>query len=199
MTMPGLPSTADLQPTLVGTRLLLRPLAADDLEPLYAVAADPLIWAVHPEPTRWQRPVFEGVFAKGLASGGALTVVDRADGRIIGSSRYYEWAPATREIAIGYTFLARSHWGGETNRELKTLMLDHVFGFARVAWFHVGAGNWRSRRAMEKIGGRLALETKRQLNGVEQDYVYYRIDADDWPRIRSGPGGVPDANEHGVR
>ena len=43
---------------------------------------------------------------------------------VIGLSCYYDWNPADRSVVIGYTFLARSHWGGGTNREMKRLMLQ---------------------------------------------------------------------------
>jgi len=167
----------DLQPTLIGPTISLRPLRADEFEPLYAAAADPLVWEQHPEPLRYQRPVFEGFFAGALASGGALVVTDSATGKIIGSSRYYDWTPAAREVAIGFTFLARSHWGGATNREMKRLMLDHAFRWADVVWFHVGGNNWRSRRAMEKIGGTLSHEERRELNGAAHEYACYKIEA----------------------
>lgn len=117
----------DLQPVLHGPTLTLRPLQPDDFEALYAVASDPLLWEQHPEPTRWQRDVFRAVFDGGIASKGAFAVIERATSTMIGSSRYYDWNPEAREIAIGYTFLARSHWGGRTNGELKKLMLDHIF------------------------------------------------------------------------
>lgn len=170
----------DLQPTLVGETLLLRPLRVEDFDALYAVASDPAIWEQHPEPTRFQRLVFEGFFTAALASRGALLATERASGAVIGSSRYYDWNPAERSIAIGYTFLARAHWGGAANREMKRLMLDHAFRFADTVWFHVGRDNLRSRRAMEKIGAELAGEAQREVNGVPQDYVYYRIEARRW-------------------
>lgn len=171
----------DLQPTLEGETLILRPLRVEDFDALYAVAADPAIWEQHPESTRYQRLVFEGFFTAALASRGALLATERASGAVIGSSRYYDWDPAGRSVAIGYTFLARSHWGGAANREMKRLMLDHAFGWADRAWFHVGKENHRSRRAMEKLGAEPALETQREHGGVLHDYVYYRIDRGDWP------------------
>jgi len=42
------------QPTLRGELLELRPLRAADFEPLFAVAADPLVWEQHPEHDRWR-------------------------------------------------------------------------------------------------------------------------------------------------
>jgi len=109
----------------------------------------------------------------------AFVVTENATGQVLGSTRYYEWDPESLEVAIGYTFLARSHWGGATNREMKRLLLDHAFHWAKVAWFHVGVTNWRSRRAMEKIGARLSHEEFKVVQGAEHIYAYYRIDAPD--------------------
>ncbi len=180
-------AAVDLQPTLAGASLTLRPLAAADFDALYAVAADPLIWEQHPEPTRYQRPVFEGFFAGALASGGALAVLRRDSGAIIGTSRYYDWNAARREVAIGFTFLARQYWGGAVNGEVKRLMLQHAFGWADTVWFHVGRNNWRSRKALEKIGARYSHEVDRVVGDAVQPYVHYRASADDWPeRARKG-------------
>jgi N-acetyltransferase len=166
----------DWQPTLVGESITLRPIASGDFDALHAAAADPLIWALHPDPRRHEREVFESAFfATALASRGALVVIDNATGRIIGSSRYYDWEPRDPSVAIGYTFLARSHWGGATNREMKRLMLGHAFQWADVVWFHVGKHNLRSRRAMEKLGAELSHEGVRDVAGVGHDYLYYRI------------------------
>lgn len=170
----------DLQPQLRGATLTLRPLTAADLEPLWQVARDKLLWAQHPDQTRHERAGFERFFASALECGAALTIVDNASGQPVGSTRYYEFDSARREVAIGYTFLARSHWGGAANLEMKRLMIEHAAAFADVIWFHVGAGNLRSRRAMEKIGAQLAFEARRPLHGEMIDFVYYRIDPRSW-------------------
>jgi len=147
----------DRQPVLTGERLELRPLRETDWQALYAVASDPLIWELHPAHDRWQEPVFRAFFADALAGGGALLVVDRASGAAVGSSRFQAHDPADGgSVEIGWTLLARSHWGGAFNREMKRLMLAHALRFVERVDFRVGEANWRSRRAMEKIGGRLS-------------------------------------------
>jgi N-acetyltransferase len=177
------------QPTLVGDALILRPLRAEDFVPMYTAASDPLIWEQHPDPKRYQRGVFEAnFFAPAMAGASALVVVDRANSQVIGSSRFYEWDPVKREVAIGYTFLIRSHWGGDTNREMKALMLAHAFRFAQRVWFHVGANNLRSRKAMEKIGGVLNHLGEKTLFGVSHPYAFYAIDAADFAAAQSAAG-----------
>src|SRR5690348_1834184 len=88
-----------------------------------------------------------------MESGGALIAIDRKDGRVIGSSRFHGYDAENSEIEIGWTFLARSHWGGVYNGEMKQLMLQHAFGFVNSVIFVIGVQNFRSQRAVEKIGG----------------------------------------------
>ena len=102
----------DLQPTLEGESLRLRPLREDDWEALFAVASDRLIWEQHPAPDRYQEKVFREFFREAMDCGGALVAIDRKTGRIIGSSRYIDYDEKRSEIEIGYTFLARAYWGG---------------------------------------------------------------------------------------
>ena len=145
----------DLQPTLTGETILIRPLSSDDWPALFAAASDPLIWEVHPARDRYKEDVFRKFFDGAMESKSAFAFFERDSGAIIGSSRYHGYDPALSEIEIGWTFLVRGHWGGGTNAQVKQLMLSHAFTFVDTIVFWVGESNWRSRRAMEKIGGKL--------------------------------------------
>jgi len=162
----------ELQPILKSEILELRPLQAGDFDALYAVASDPLLWEQHPNSDRYKLDVFRKFFDEALESGGALIVLDRKDDRVIGSSRFHCYDLVRSEIEIGWTFLARSHWGGVYNGELKRMMLAHAFKFVDNVIFFVGSTNLRSQRAMEKIGGARA-GTKLDPNGRES--FIYRI------------------------
>jgi RimJ/RimL family protein N-acetyltransferase len=142
----------DFQPQLVGTLIELRPLAAADWPALYEAASDPGIWEVHPQRDRYTEPVFRKFFEDALASGGALVAIDRASGKIIGSSRYSTQFAGPGEIEIGWTFLARSHWGGTFNQDMKRSMIAHALSDFSTVIFRIGEKNFRSRRAIEKIG-----------------------------------------------
>jgi RimJ/RimL family protein N-acetyltransferase len=143
----------DYQPILKGELVELRPLCAEDYDGLYAVAADPLIWEQHPVRNRHEEATFRAFFHEALASGGALLAVDVNSQRIIGSSRFHGYDKERSEVEIGWTFLARSHWGGSYNAEMKQLMLRHAFRFVSCVVFLVGLQNIRSQRAVERIGG----------------------------------------------
>lgn len=170
--------TLDLQPVLRGELVVLRPLREEDFDALYAVASDPEIWAQHPSHDRHERAVFRAFFDGGLASRGAFVVHDAADGRVIGSTRFHGYDPERREVEIGWTFLARSHWGGLFNGEMKALLLDHAFshGLARVV-FLIGEQNLRSRRAVERIG---AVLTSDPPPPGEPWIVTYAMTAERW-------------------
>jgi RimJ/RimL family protein N-acetyltransferase len=164
----------DLQPILKGKLLTLRPLRPEDFPALYAVASDPLIWEQHPIKDRYKEEVFKGFFRDAMQSGGALIAIDAKDGQVIGSSRFHGYDPEKSEIEIGWSFLARSHWGGLYNREMKQLMLRHAFKFVKTIVFLVGPQNLRSQRAMEKIGG---VRSGSRLNGQGLDCFVYQITA----------------------
>lgn len=142
----------NLQPHLKAELIELRPLAPGDWDELFAVASDPLIWEQHPERDRYKDEVFKVFFREALESGGAFVVIDRKTQQIIGSTRFYGYDPEKSEIEIGWTFLARKYWGGRHNREMKDLLLAHAFQFVENVVFFVGEKNFRSQKAMEKIG-----------------------------------------------
>jgi RimJ/RimL family protein N-acetyltransferase len=166
-------SQPDFQPTLVGPTITVRPVAPADWAELYAAGSDPKIWQVHPVSQRYTEPEFRKFFGGAVNSNMGFAFVDRATGRLIGSSRYYGYEPEIGEVEIGWTFLARSHWGGAANREVKRLMLDHAFRFLDTVVFWVGHENWRSQGAMTKIGGvkRDGLFT-RELSGNDPYFIF---------------------------
>ena len=167
----------DYQPTLSGQLLKLRPVQAADHDGLFAAASDPEVWALHPHSDRYLEPVFRAYFEEGLASGGALVAVAKADGAIAGWSRYSAQFAEPGEMEIGWTFLGRAWWGGAYNGEMKRLMLDHAFRFVDRVILRIGEHNLRSRRAAEKIGARLTDRTEAvTAGGVESRHLFYAIE-----------------------
>ncbi len=164
----------DYQPVLKGRLVELRPLRAEDFDDLYAVAADPLIWAQHPVKTRCEPAGFRAFFGESLASGGALIVVDAKTQRVIGSSRFHAYDAEKSQVEIGWTYLARDYWGGVYNGEMKQLMLRHAFKFVRSVIFVIGTQNLRSQRTVEKIG---AVRVGARSDAGGRDSFVYQIAA----------------------
>jgi N-acetyltransferase len=164
----------DYQPVLKGELVELRPLHVEDFDALYAVAADPLIWEQHPAVNRHEEAIFRAFFHEALASGGTLIAIDVDSRRVIGSSRFHGYDRERNEVEIGWTFLARSHWGGRYNGEMKRLMLRHAFRFVSRVVLLVGLQNVRSQRAVERIGG-VRVGTRPDASG--RDSYLYQITA----------------------
>jgi len=124
---------------------------------------------------RYKEPVFREYFDGAIASGSAFAFVENSTSKIIGSCRFHGFDADMSEIEIGWTFLGRDYWGGTFNREIKQLMLEHAFRFVKTVVFWVGEDNWRSRRAMEKVGGSLREGIQyRELSG-DDPYVVYEM------------------------
>lgn len=172
----------DRQPLLEGELVLLRPLRASDFSDLYVIASDPLLWDQHPSKDRTQRAVFRAWFDDAMASGGALAVLDRGDGRIIGTSRFDHHEPTRSQVEIGWTFLARSHWGGSYNADVKQLMLQHAFRSVDVVVFRVHSLNIRSQHAVEKLGA-TRVATEIDPHGRGENHVF-RLEAPPRPPRR---------------
>lgn len=171
----------DLQPTLRGELIELRPLRNDEFEALFLTASDPLIWEQHPESDRYKREVFRRFFDSAIESRGAFAIVERESGRIIGSSRYCNLTADRREVEVGWTFLQREFWGGTYNGELKRLMLDHAFKFVDRVVFVVGENNMRSQKALEKIGAKFLKNAQATApDGTVRKNVVFAIAREDW-------------------
>lgn len=161
----------EYQPVLRSARMTVRPLRAEDFDALYEVARDPLLWEQHPERNRHRPGIFRRFFDGAIASSGALTVIDH-DARVIGSSRFHGYDEHRHEVEIGWTFLARCHWGGATNRELHSLMLSHAFRFVDRVVFLIDPDNLRSQRAHEKLG---AVQVGMRRNGAGEEQLLFEI------------------------
>ncbi len=142
----------DIQPVLENDDVMLVPLKNQDFEELYATAADPKIWEQHPNTDRWKKEVFKNFFEGAINSHGAFKIIDKSNGSIIGSTRFYDFNSRDNSILIGYTFYATSHWGKGINALVKNTMLDYIFQFVDKVYFHIGANNIRSQIAISRLG-----------------------------------------------
>jgi RimJ/RimL family protein N-acetyltransferase len=167
----------DLQPKHLKNELIsLVPLHKGDFEELYTVASDPLLWEQHPNKLRYKRPVFQIFFQGAIESKGAFIIRNTLTNEPIGSSRFYDYNENDNSILIGYSFIGRKYWGKDYNRALKKLMIDYAFQYVDIIYFHIGAANIRSQKAMEKIGGIKIDEFEVEYYGEDSKLNYiYRI------------------------
>jgi N-acetyltransferase len=165
----------DLQPKQLKSELIqLIPLQETNFEELYAVASDPLVWEQHPNKLRYQRDVFQNYFEGAMLSKGAFLIRDVKANEVVGSSRFYDYNESDNSVLIGYTFIGRKFWGNGYNKALKKIMLDYAFQHVDKVYFHIGAFNLRSQKAIEKIGAVKVDEFEVEYYGEESklNFVY---------------------------
>lgn len=170
------------QPLLENELVKLLPLQASHFEPLYAVASDPFIWEQHPIKDRYKKEVFQTFFDGALAAGTAYIIEDKQTNAIIGSTRFYDYKPEQKSIAIGYTFLSKAYWGGAYNSSIKKLMLDYAFRYVDKACFHIGVDNLRSQKAVEKLGAHQSGSLGFEHSGVMLPHFVYALLKQDWQK-----------------
>ena len=171
-----MPKKFEMQPNIASELMELHPLAKGDFDKLFAVASDPNIWQQHPIKNRFEMAEFEKFFDESLESGGALLVVDKRKGKVIGSSRFHNFDHQKSEIEIGWTFLACEYWGGFWNQRVKGLMLSHAFRFVDQVIFLVDFDNLRSQYALKKIGARLSNDRYNDCGVLHRCYSICKVD-----------------------
>lgn len=172
----------NIQPTHLKNELVsLQLLHQNDFDELYAIASDPLVWEQHPNKNRCERPVFETYFKGAIESQGAFLIKDVLTNKTIGTSRYYDVDEENKSTAIGYTFFARSHWGNGYNRAVKNLMLDYAFTYNERVIFHIASINYRSQKAVEKLGAIKIDEVEMAYVGepIRHNFIY-QIEKTNW-------------------
>ncbi len=170
----------NFQPTIQGKNISLRPLEESDFDALYSCASDKKIWEGHPRTDRYKLSEFETYFQTAIKSKAFVAVFENTSGKIIGTSKFYVSDSIPDDISIGFTFLVRAHWGGKTNSDLKTLMLDYAFKYFDTVWFHIGATNIRSQKATEKIGATFSHEETLDISGKDEVWFCYKISKLEW-------------------
>jgi RimJ/RimL family protein N-acetyltransferase len=103
--------------------------------------------------TQRKRPVFTAFFQAALENDlGCFTVRNKATGVVLGSTRFYSHDTSVEAVRLGYTFLCPRYWGTGANQEMKEVLLEYAFTIVQKVYFDIGKDNFRSRKAVEKLG-----------------------------------------------
>lgn len=188
-------SPACLPPvTLEGEIVRLEPLALAHAAALAEAGLHPELWRLQPEPVESaddMRRYVERALA-GQAAGACLpfAIVRRADGQVIGATRYMDIALPHKRLEIGATWLTPASQRIGANTEAKYLLLQHAFetiGIMRVV-FKTEVTNLQSRQAILRIGGVEEGVFRKHLiaqSGRARDMVYFAILDEDWPAAKA--------------
>lgn len=181
-------------PTLRGRNVLLEPLQPAHADGLRAAAEDGRLWELWytsvPMPAEVDAWIASALAMQ--ADGDALVFAVRdASGRIAGTTRYYDLAPAIPRLQIGYTWHARSAQRTGLNTEAKLLLLGHAFealGCVSVG-LQTSTHNAASRAAIARLGAReegILRHHLRHRDGSLRDTVNFSIIDSEWPAVKAG-------------
>jgi RimJ/RimL family protein N-acetyltransferase len=119
-----------------------------------------------------------------------FATVERASGRVIGSTRFMKIDRINRRVEIGSTWIAPAWQRTAVNTEAKYLMLRHAFEVwecMRVE-LKTDALNQKSRNAILRIGAKEEGTLRRHLltwSGRVRDTVYFSILDNEWPEVKA--------------
>ena len=180
--------------TLPGTFVTLEPIEERHAPDLFAAMQDEEVcrYLSWPPPIRLEETltlVREAREAMARNQSIVFAQVWNETGQAIGSTRLLDVRPADRQVEVGATFLARSHWRTPANTESKLLFLTHCFerlGCVRVA-LKTDGRNVRSQEAIARLGAVREGTLRRHMlvRGYQRDTVYFSILDDEWPAVKA--------------
>lgn len=166
----------NLQPEILENDITkLIPLQENHFDQLYQAGSDPLIWEQYPMKDRYKLENFKPFFEGAINSKGAFLILDKETNEVMGTSRFYGYNPERSSVGIGHTFIARKFWGGPYNKSVKKLMIDYVFEHLNTVIFHVGESNYRSQKAVSKLGAVKVNEVVFTINGLDILHFEYEL------------------------
>ena len=180
--------------SLEGRHVRLEPLSYDHLDSLCAVGMDSDIWRwmTITITSRSEMRAYIQSALEGLGHGNMrpFAIIEQAQGRVVGSTRFGAIAPAHRRVEIGWTWIAKQWQRTAVNTESKLLMLTDAFEvqhYNRVE-FKTDSLNERSRKAIQRLGAQFEGILRKHIvtaGGRVRDTVYYSILNEEWPVIKA--------------
>ncbi|CAG9195823.1 GNAT family N-acetyltransferase [Burkholderia vietnamiensis] len=186
-------SSLPAQPTLTGEHIVLRPLAASDRQALLDAAADGELWNLKVTVVPDERTVdaYLDTALQGRAAGTLMpfAIVERASGRVIGSTRFWKIDRNNRKLEIGHTWLSASAQRTRANTEAKWLLLAYAFDTLQCVrvQFTTDELNEKSRAAILRLGAKqegIVRHERIMPDGRKRNSVRFSIIDGEWPAIR---------------
>ena len=181
-------------PHLIGQHVELIPLRAEHRDALLNAATDGELWnlkvTVVPGPDTVDSYIAKA--EKGLEEGTVLpfAILDRRNGKIVGSTRFWKVDRANRKLEIGHTWLALPAQRTPINTEAKLLLLTYAFeelDCVRVQ-FTTDELNEKSRAAILRLGAvqeGIVRHERIMPDGRKRNSVRFSIIDSEWPEVKA--------------
>ncbi|MDN3697554.1 GNAT family protein [Vibrio cortegadensis] len=170
----------------------LIPLRTEHAVALVEAASDGKLWDLWytqvPSSETIDAYIFQALSEQQNGTSLPFTIVDKANDKIIGSTRFCHADILNKRVEIGYTWYARSHQRSSSNTECKLLLLNHAFEDldAIAVEFRTHWHNHQSRAAISRLGAKQdgVLRNHQKENGVYRDTVVFSIIDSEWPAVK---------------
>lgn len=181
-------------PILTGERVELRPLDSSDRQALLDAAADGQLWnlkvTVVPGPETIDAYIATALQGRATGTVMPFAIVDRASGRVIGSTRFWKIDRKNRKLEIGHTWLSESAQRTRANTEAKWLLLGYAFDVLQCVrvQFTTDELNEKSRAAILRLGAKqegIVRHERIMPDGRKRNSVRFSIIDDEWPEVRA--------------
>ncbi len=178
-------------PTILkGETVDLIPVEMEHFDALFEAASDKELWKYIPSDCS-VRETFNKSYSAAIqdrenGTNYPFIIYNKQTGKIIGSTRLMDIVSNDKKLEIGFTWLVKEYWGTGINFECKLLLLTFSFNIlkARRVQIKTDENNFRSRKAIEKIGGHfegVLRKDRIRENGTSRNAAYYSIIDDEWP------------------
>jgi RimJ/RimL family protein N-acetyltransferase len=182
-------------PTILHGKLVdLIPLEEIHFEELHLAAADKRIWEFYVgdwsvKETFW-KIYNEAINEREKGIEYPFVIYSKPDQKIIGSTRFLDIYQYSSRLEIGGTWLMPEYWSTAVNFDCKLALLTFCFeslGTNRVQ-LKTQHDNMRSRRAIEKIGGKYEGIIRQHMlkdDGTFRSSAYFSILKEEWEEVKN--------------
>lgn len=162
----------DFNTELLDEDICLKIMQKSDFDRLFDVVKDPKIWEQHNDSERYTLDGFKKYFDSAIGNAENCFLIFH-NGELVGSTRYYECNLSQSSLKIGYTFYATKCWGTTLNKKVKNLMIGYAFKFVDNVFFDVWYKNFRSQKAVEKLGAKFHIKEE---SGEKYSFLLTKTD-----------------------
>jgi RimJ/RimL family protein N-acetyltransferase len=179
--------------TLEGDHVRLEPLSENHRDELSEAISDGELWNLFvtlvPRIEEVDEFIEDAISAHSNEDGLAFATIDKASGRVVGSTRFMKAALSHKRIEIGFTFIAKSYQKTKINTEAKLLMLSYAFEVLYLNRVELITDyfNDSSRNAILRLGAKQEGILRNHMvmpNGRVRDSVLFSITNNDWAGVK---------------
>jgi len=179
--------------SLEGDYVRLEPLSTIHRGEIIEAVSDGKLWELFvtlvPQVDGIDDFIENAISAHASGDGLAFATIDKASGRVVGSTRFMKANLPNKRIEIGFTFIAKSYQKTRINTEAKLLMLTHAFevmGLNRVEFITDYLNN-ASRNAILRLGAKEEGIMRNHMimpDGRIRDSVLFSITNHEWAGVK---------------